>query len=404
MPSSPRTPRRRPSSGLDLSITPSSPQSNGHGLNRSPHSRKSSIQSIQSATTPRPVSSHDRSGGIGFANDFGDASGLGNALGSLADELAEAWDEEGDDGERTHMEPKDETGEPNPTDLNRPQVDYDDDLGIGIAIPYQPPTTTANTTANLPISQSPPLPPQKHRRKPSRYDGSDYGSDSDFEESGMTPSLESRLSAIDQLTRIGTSSATSDASTVIQRVTDSLRDLGSQSTVESSATRLSTAHTALTTHLTYQTRLLTSLTHPLLSPLSVPPSPDLVASLAPLLTSTLLALPTPSSTALSAIHALHSSTTDLLSTLSYLSDTLHMTRQTTTLASRRLRAAREVVAELKREVEEREEGVRWVEKGGWDARLKGRECAGVCEGVVGGFEEVCKGWRERLVAEAAAAG
>lgn len=52
---------------------------------------------------------------------------------------------------------------------------------------------------------------------------------------------------------------------------------------------------------------------------------------------------------------------------------------------------------MKREEEKREEGIRWVERGGWEERLAGRECAGICGEVVGGFEEVCRGWRERLV-------
>jgi hypothetical protein len=84
-------------------------------------------------------------------------------------------------------------------------------------------------------------------------------------------------------------------------------------------------------------------------------------------------------------------------TLNYLSDTLHMSRQTTTTATRRLRAARETVAELRRDEELREEGERWLDKGGWGERLQKRECALVCGDVVGGFEKVCDDWRERLV-------
>jgi hypothetical protein len=76
-----------------------------------------------------------------------------------------------------------------------------------------------------------------------------------------------------------------------------------------------------------------------------------------------------------------------------------MTRQTTSLASRRLRASREMVEELRREESLKEEGVRWVERGSWEERLRGRECARMCGEVVGGFEEVCRGWRERLVGE-----
>ena len=57
-----------------------------------------------------------------------------------------------------------------------------------------------------------------------------------------------------------------------------------------------------------------------------------------------------------------------------------------------------MVGEMRREAEAREEGVRWIAKGRWDERLKGRECARLCGEVVGGFEEVCDGWRERLAA------
>ena len=44
-----------------------------------------------------------------------------------------------------------------------------------------------------------------------------------------------------------------------------------------------------------------------------------------------------------------------------------------------------------------EEGMRWVETGGWEERLAGREAAKFCGEVVQGFEEVCQGWRERLL-------
>ena len=73
-----------------------------------------------------------------------------------------------------------------------------------------------------------------------------------------------------------------------------------------------------------------------------------------------------------------------------------MMRQTTALASRRLRAARELVIEMRGETEARETGIHWVEEGDWEGRLAGRECARVCGEVVGGFEEVCASWRKRL--------
>lgn len=114
-------------------------------------------------------------------------------------------------------------------------------------------------------------------------------------------------------------------------------------------------------------------------------------------------MPRPSTAAYQSLAALHGLTGDLVTTLSYLSDTLHMARQTTTTATRRLRSAKELVAEMRRDEELREEGERWLERGNWDERLRRRECAHVCGEVVGGFEEVCNGWRERLLAQAEAA-
>lgn len=146
----------------------------------------------------------------------------------------------------------------------------------------------------------------------------------------------------------------------------------------------------------HQTRLLQNIIYPLLSPLSIPPPTSFIDELLQLLTSLRLLLPAPNPKSLSSMLGLHSSTADLISTLSALSDSLHMARQTSSTASRRLQAAREMVDELRREAEVREEGVRWVEKGRWDDRLAARDCARVCGEVVGGFEEVCKGWREKL--------
>ena len=75
-----------------------------------------------------------------------------------------------------------------------------------------------------------------------------------------------------------------------------------------------------------------------------------------------------------------------------------MTRQTTTSATRKLRTATEVVVEMRRETEAREEAIRWIENGGWERRLGERECKRVCGDVIGGFEELCQTWRQRLVA------
>ena len=101
-----------------------------------------------------------------------------------------------------------------------------------------------------------------------------------------------------------------------------------------------------------------------------------------------------------------SQTSEITHSLRGLSDTLYESRQLTSTASRRLRSARELVADLRREEERREEGSRWIELGGWDRRLKDREAGKECKDVVSGFEAVCGEWREKLFgasAEVAAA-
>jgi hypothetical protein len=189
--------------------------------------------------------------------------------------------------------------------------------------------------------------------------------------------------------------------------------------------RLITAHSSITSHLTHQTRTLQSLIHPLLfSPFPLL-SEDAIDSLMPLIDEGLLPnLPYPfpeqprrssrpstpsqqnTQNPLVSLQALVTQTADITASLRSLGDTLYESRQLTSTASRRLRSARELVADLRREEESREEGSRWIERGEWDRRLKGREAGQECRDVVSGFETVCGEWREKLFgpgAEVAAA-
>lgn len=100
--------------------------------------------------------------------------------------------------------------------------------------------------------------------------------------------------------------------------------------------------------------------------------------------------------ALHSLRALLSQTSDLTHALRALNDTIHESRQLTSAAARRLKSVRELVAEMRREEERREEGTRWIEKGEWDRRLQQREAGRVCGDVVSGFEAVCGEWRARL--------
>ncbi|RKL26899.1 hypothetical protein BFJ72_g13496 [Fusarium proliferatum] len=374
MPSSPHTPRHsRNSSAFDSFAS-------------SPQARRLSKSSVQEPSTP-------------FRNSFNhqDASDLGgNGMGNLADELADAFSDSGDEGEYTDGDANSDMCEAEGGGQGNDQMDeieYTEDTNS----PKKQGCDRAKAM-NLTLLS----PRRKHQRQTSNYDGSEYGSESDLDSPGMPPGLVSKMDAVESLARRGTENYGGPADDVFRRVTNALRDLGSQSSVEASASRLITAHSALTTHLNHQSRQIHNLSFSLLSPLVAPPDPETIDDLIPLLLNLSDAMPRPSTSAFNSLTSLHTLTTELVQNLNYLSDTLHMSRQTTTMATRRLKSAKEIVAEMRREEELREEGERWLTRGNWGERLEKRECAGVCGDVIGGFEEVCNGWRERLLAQAEA--
>lgn len=344
-----------------------------------------------------------------FSGEF-TAEADGGGLGSLADELAGAWDDDGygyEDASSVRDGDASEGGE----SFGSPRHDasaYESihDLGIGMG--------SGMSQGNTDSEHEGLKPPktrkggsQRHRRHGSMYDGSDYGNDSDFEDPGdLPPSLEARMAGIDDLVRWNKGDELDADDLLVSRVIDVLRELGGQAGIENSASRLITAHTSLTSHLAHQTRSLQTLTHPLLfSPFPML-SPDAIDDLIPLIDNILPNLPfpvpqnpsdqPPESDPLLSLQALLTQTSDLTHTLRGLSDTLHESRQLTSAASRRLKSVRELVADMRREEEGREEGTRWIEKGEWDKRLEEREAGRECGDVVSGFEAVCGEWRARL--------
>jgi methyl-accepting chemotaxis protein len=278
----------------------------------------------------------------------------------------------------------------------------------GVALQSSPSTQSRAT-----LSPSAAIKAKKHSRQRSLYDGSDYGDDSDLDSEGITPALESRMAAVESLARRGLEENGSASDEVVKRVTDQLRDLGSQIGIENGATRyaaakrlqeiskltqhsLKTAHDSLTTHLTHQSRVLTSLTASFTGPRAIIPSPEAIEELLPLVEQTLQSLPHSSAEPLVSLSHLTLSTRELLQHLSNVSDTLHMSRQTTTNAARRLRTSKEQLHDWKRESERTVEGREFIEQGDWDRRLREREAKRACGEVMEGFEEACTLWRKRL--------
>ncbi|KAJ5084850.1 hypothetical protein NUU61_009429 [Penicillium alfredii] len=390
---------------------------------RSPQTPR--LSAPPSPVTPRQNASamngpHRESGDFSAAAETG-----GGGLGNLADELADAWEQEEDGYGYASGQENGRAGSQQLEQSDGEDAYLQSVREMRTQSPFadlSPERGAAHSSRNKLRSAH-----LRHRRQESHYDGSDYGNDSDLDEAAdIPPALESQMAEIESLARRGMENNGSDSDHVIQRAVEALRDLGGQSGIENSAMRLITAHSSITSHLTHQTRTLQSLIHPLLfSPFPLL-SEDAIDELMPLIDEGLLPnLPypfpeqqqrhgsrptTPSqSSALSplvSLQALISQTTDITHSLRSLSDTLYESRQLTSTASRRLRSARDLVTDLRREEESREEGSRWIERGEWDRRLQDREAGKVCGDVVSGFEAVCGEWREKLFgagAEVAAA-
>jgi hypothetical protein len=379
---------------------------NSPGRPGSIHSRRSS--SAYSPSHSRLGSSHGPSGGNSLANELG-----GDFAGeSLADELG-GWSEAGeeeDEDEYSQNEDADEEA------AEHSYVEQERDSGIDV---------TSSPAPNAQNGKLLTVQPKGHRRQHSDYDGSEYGSESDFEESQLvSASLEARLAAVESLARRGTGDV-SGQENIIARATEQMKDLGGQAEIETGVaryvlitvspepdthvadlTRLTTAHSAIATHLANQSRIVSQFTASIFGPFAPSLSEEVIEDLLPAITATLSAIPTiaPAPQPATSLHSLTTSTADVLDALSTLADTLQMNRQTSITATRRLRTVKDTLREFQTEWNVRDDAVRWIEQGCWDQKLKDRECASACRDIIGGFEETCNLWRKRLEGSNVAAG
>lgn len=218
MAQSPHTPRHsRHSSTIDTSYSGPSP-------NMSPNVRRQSKSSFHEPLTPLRQSMNEAE-----FNEYGVSGGGGggqdNGLGNLADELADALSGSGDEDEYYGDDYEGQEGETGQADAVR-------DSGVDVTSQADLPNRTKSSSLSVPSPN-----PRGHRRTESAYDGSEYGSESDLDSPGMPPSLVAKMDAVEWLARRGTENTGSPADGVFKRVTDGLRDLGSQSGVEGSTTR-----------------------------------------------------------------------------------------------------------------------------------------------------------------------
>jgi hypothetical protein len=158
----------------------------------------------------------------------------GGGLGNLADELADAWEQEQEGG--YGYASGQEIGNIPADSQHRDHSDSEDGYHMGTRTP-------SSGYSSERASLHPPKPKtrnggHRHRRHESQYDGSDYGNDSDLEEAAdISPSLEMQMAEIESLARRGIENNGSENDYVIARVVEALRDLGGQSGIENNAMR-----------------------------------------------------------------------------------------------------------------------------------------------------------------------
>lgn len=143
-------------------------------------------------------------------------------MGNLADELADAFSDSGDDEDGSlDVDATDSQGHIG-HDHAQDSGQVQDELRSG----------KNGNCLGVPTAQR-----KGHQRKGSQYDGSEFGSDTDLHADGLPPSLVAKIDDVESLTRRGTENYGGPEDDVVKRVADSLRSLGSQSSVEASASR-----------------------------------------------------------------------------------------------------------------------------------------------------------------------
>ncbi|KAK6361276.1 hypothetical protein TWF730_005014 [Orbilia blumenaviensis] len=380
-----------------------------------------------------------------------------NGLGSLADELAAAWSDEeeidemdGEDGDA----PRSPTTPRSPTHRRHASIS-----SVGSASSQRRRfARLSNDTASSVISNGTSATSATNTSKPMIRHHRRMSSSATVEingnHEGIPPSLEDKMGQIESEALRGLSMVKAwsrrqragiakrrpgingmveneeieEDDDPICRLLEGLSNLSSQSGIETGTQRLITAHNSLSTHVQNQSRTLRDLSLQLNAPGTTVTTaaprlntrPVTISSkgvnadaddddnddnqeeeededdTTPLFTTLLSTVPTPTIQPLQDLQNIHQLTVQLISHFAGLSDAIHMFKQQSNAASRKLRGAKEAMRECKLEVETVEQARRWIDEGDWDRRLDNREAAGVCREVLGGFEDVIRNMERRI--------
>jgi hypothetical protein len=352
---------------------------------------------------------------MSIASDgYYDSSRQSGDMGNLADELADAWEDDAVEEAGSSFLDGLREGSVEPSTMQDEVCSGNQQENVAfydIRSPASPSRRPVHSDAWSPSSarltrKRTKSPIKKHEKSELQYDGSDYGAESDLEGAeGISPALIKEMAHIEALARRGLDEeAVSEAGGIVTRTTAALKYLGPQSSIENGATRMITAFTSIASHRTRKTREIFSLAHTLLlekfPTLSEAEIDEMIPDMDLLIQ--YLQLPAGSSL-LQSLQILIANTTDLAHSLRSLSDILQESRQATSAASRRLKSVRDFVLDLRQEEAAREEGIRYLDLGDWDNRIRNREASRMCGDVVNGFETTCNLWRNRLFGSTAEA-
>lgn len=334
-----------------------------------------------------PVSSRKNrfSNASQYSNDFSplaDAGGAGNLADEL-DDLDDDLDADEEGGGETLLNGEAE-GETQPS-----LVDGARDSGIDVSYGSKKhsPRMMKNFSKPFATREKPPDEEEEEEGEGEDGDGED--------QIKLSPELED---AINTIARMTSYTSTSD-DPLIPRTIALLQHLTNQSQLEASAQRLTTSTNSLTSHLLAQSKAIQALAAATFySPFAFSTSLDLglVEETTPFVEALLTSLPLPDPAPTQGMQKLDRETTNVIHTLSQLTDTLQMGKQTINAASRHLRTTQTMVAELRRERERAETARLELSHSVWEGRIRERWCAEECKDILSGFESVCDSLRASM--------
>jgi len=324
-----------------------------------------------------------------------------NGMENLADELADVWDDDYydyDEGlsemsaENMHAEPPISPFKVNVRRIRDSGIDVSCSTDTTPSKSQSPRETTSRKTSLRYILESP-TPIDRALRERSRNSGS-FTRD-ETEEAWR--SVDVHLKDLAKIMPENVNQQSFEPAKPSEKTFEWFRELGDQAVIENRGNRLAGAYDGVSSRLLNHIKSFQPFTYAVIASLPQTMEESDYDELLALVVVAKSSLPKPSTTALPSLSQLNKCSKDTMDALATLSDCLHMGRQTTEAAARRMKIVTALALELSRDATEVEKSAQWIEEGQWQEKLEKRESAAVCHEVLTGFEAVCDTWRARLM-------